>query len=91
MLPCAGSSSPVAQRFWTSAFGTRDGRRPGRHLMAKATSRPGHAVGSRAAAGSVEQARCFPFANRKGVGKAQAGSRGERQAGRAGVASPLQC
>jgi len=91
VLPCVMSSSPVAQQFWTPAFGTRDRNRPGRHLMAEAISRPGHTLGSGAAAGSVEQAHRFPFANRKGVGKAKPSTRGERQVGCAGVASPLPC
>lgn len=34
-------------------------------------------VGSHAAAGSAEQAHRFPPANRKGVGKAKASTRGE--------------
>lgn len=59
--------------------------------MAKATSTPGHTVGSHAAAGSVKRARRFPFANRKGVGRAKAGTWGKQRAGRARVASPLLC
>lgn len=58
MLPCAGSSSPVARQFGTLAFDTTD------------TSRPAHAVGSRVAVGSIKRACHFPFANRNGVGKA---------------------
>ena len=65
--------------------------RPGRHLIAEATSRPSHTVGSRAAVDSVEQTRRFPFANRKGVGKAKASTRGEQWVGRVGVASHPPC
>lgn len=58
--------------------------------MAKGTGRPGHAVGSHAAAGSAEQAHRFPPANRKGVGKAKASTRGELQARRAGWHHPCR-
>lgn len=74
MLPCARTSSTAAQQFGTLAFDTMD------------TSRPGHTVGSRVAAGSVKRACRFPFANRNGVGKAT-----ECWVRCARVGSPLPC
>lgn len=59
--------------------------------MTKATSRPSHTVGSHTTAGSVERALHFPFANRKGVGRAKASTWGKWQVWCAGVASPLPC
>lgn len=62
----------MPQEFWTSAFGTRDRKRAGRYLMAKAISRPGHTMGICTAADSIEQGHNFLFTNSKGVGMAKA-------------------
>lgn len=80
----AGSSFQMAPWFWTPAFGMKNRRRPERHLIAKASSRPSHTVGSHTAAALLSEPSVFPLQTGKGWGW-------QGQTGHARMASPLLC